>query len=76
MGHSQDTVSRESQDYGIENPALRQAFENLHRKENEGVQAYIARVNDLVNQRRGLGDEMLEALDVGKVFRSDQSTTL
>ncbi|XP_039115785.1 uncharacterized protein LOC120251274 [Dioscorea cayenensis subsp. rotundata] len=50
--------------------ALRQAFESLQRKEDEGVQAYIARVNDLVNQMKGLGDEMPEALAVGKVLRT------
>lgn len=50
--------------------ALRQSFENLHRKENEGVQAYIAKVNDIVNQMRGLGDKIPDPLVVGKVLRS------
>lgn len=50
--------------------ALRQSFGNLHRKENESVQVYSARVNDLVNQMRGLGDKMHEPLVVGKVLRS------
>ena len=49
---------------------MRQAFENLHRKENEGVQADVSRVNDIVNQMRGLGDTMPESLAVGKIFRS------
>ena len=50
--------------------ALRQAFENLHRKENEGVQAYISRANDVVNQMRGLGDTMPDKLAIGKILRS------
>lgn len=50
--------------------ALRQSFENLHKKENEGIQAYIARVTDLVNQMKGLGDQISESLVVGKVLRS------
>lgn len=48
---------------------LRQAFDNLHKKENEGVQAYISRVKDIVNQMRSLGDEMLEPMAVGKVLK-------
>lgn len=50
--------------------ALRQSFENLHRKEDEGVLMYISRVNDLVNQMRALGDKMSDPLAVGKVLRS------
>ncbi|XP_039137422.1 uncharacterized protein LOC120274950 [Dioscorea cayenensis subsp. rotundata] len=50
--------------------SLRQVFENLHRKENESVQFYISRVNDLANQMRGLGDTMPEQLAVGKILRS------
>jgi len=50
--------------------ALRQTFENLQKKENEGVQAYIARVTHLCNQMRSLGDQMPESLVVGKVLRS------
>lgn len=49
---------------------MRQSFKNLHRKENEGVQAYIARVNDLCNQIKSLGDEIPISLVVGKVLRS------
>lgn len=48
---------------------LRQDFENLHRRENDGVQAYVSRVNDIFNQMRSLGDEMLEPMAVGKVLK-------
>lgn len=48
--------------------ALRQSFENLHRKENKVVQAYIARVNDLVNQMRRLGDQMYGLLAIGPKY--------
>lgn len=49
---------------------LRKSFENLHIKDNEGVQAYISRVSDVINQMRGLDDTMLEQHAVGKIMRS------
>lgn len=57
--------------------ALRQSFENLHKKENEGVQAYIVRVTDLINQTRGLGDKYLILLLFGRSLGAwDQNITL
>ena len=49
---------------------LRQSFENLLIKSDEGVQSYISRVMELVNQMRGLGDTILKAMVVGKVLGS------
>ena len=40
----------------------------MHKKDNEGAQAYILRVNDVINQMRGLGDVMPEPLAIGKLL--------
>ncbi|XP_039128901.1 uncharacterized protein LOC120265039 [Dioscorea cayenensis subsp. rotundata] len=49
---------------------LRQDFKNLRIKNTETIQNYIARVLELSNQMKGLGDTIPEAMVVGKLLRS------
>lgn len=49
---------------------LRQLFENLKIRNNEGVHDYITRVMELVTQIRALGDTIPETMAMEKLLRS------
>jgi hypothetical protein len=49
---------------------LRSKFENAKMQSNESVNDYITKIQDLVNQMRTLGEEVLEKRMIEKILRS------
>ena len=48
----------------------REKFENLKMKEGENIEAYLLKVDEVVNSITGLGEEVKESMIVQKVLRS------
>lgn len=68
--HIQSKFHGSSRIVTVKRHTLRQKFEVLQMRENEGMQQYVSRVISLVNQIKGFGYDLEEKEVVAKVMRS------